>query len=465
MELETLSPLDGRYRQRSAELLPFFSEQALFKYRVFVETEYLIHFLNLTRISKIPTKKYTAGLKKISRTNTADFTLFKKFETIGYKRIKATNHDIKAVEYFIKEKLKQQGLSEISNYVHFALTSDDVNNIAYALALSDALEATIIPKISILRTQLSALAKKNRGSVMLARTHGQPATPTTFGKEMNVFANRLEKKLQILSSSSLGAKLNGATGTYAAHIVAFPEFNWLKFSKSFIESLNKGRKLKLIPTLVTTQIEPHDRMIEVFDCIKHINNILIGLDQDVWNYISRGLVVQRAKRGEAGSSTMPHKVNPIDFENSEGNLGIANALLAFMVNKLPISRLQRDLSDSTVLRNIGVALGYSLVAYKSLSKGLGKISFNTSEAAQELDDHPEILTEAIQVILKKKGIPNAYEKLKDRSRGKKITLEDLHKWLGELKLDEETKARLQKLKPSDYIGLAKVLATLREQTD
>ncbi len=462
MEIETLSPLDGRYRQKSAELLTFFSEQALFKYRVLVEIEYLTHFLNLTGASKIPAKKYTAKLQKISRTNIADFTLFKKIENVGYKKIKATNHDIKAVEYFIKEKLKQQGLSEIADYVHFGLTSDDVNNIAHALALSDALEAAIIPHISSLHKQLAALAKAHRGSVMLARTHGQPATPTTFGKEMNVFANRLAKKLRLLGKSSLGAKLNGATGTYAAHVVAFPEFNWMNFSRSFIASLNKGRRIKLESSLVTTQIEPHDRTIEVFDCIKHINNILIGLDQDLWNYISHGLVVQRSRRSETGSSTMPHKVNPIDFENSEGNLGLANALLTFMVNKLPISRLQRDLSDSTVLRNTGVALGHSLVAYKSLSKGLDGIDFNTREAAQELNEHPEILTEAIQIILKKAGIVDAYEKIKDRSRGKKITREDLRQWLEELDLDEETKHRLQKLKPTDYIGLAKVLSTLRE---
>lgn len=462
MEVETLSPLDGRYRQKSTELLPFFSEHSLFKYRVFVETEYLIHFLNLTRVSKTPAKKYMAGLKKISRTTAADFTLFKKIETIGYKKIKATNHDIKAVEYFIKEKLKQEGLSEIANYLHFGLTSDDVNNIANALALSDALEAPIIPQISNLHAQLATLAKTHRDSVMLARTHGQPASPTTFGKEMNVFATRLAKKLQLLRRSSLGAKLNGATGTYAAQVVAFPEFDWMKFSKSFIASLNKGRNIKLEASLVTTQIEPHDRMIEIFDCIKHVNNILIGLDQDLWNYISRGLVVQRSKRGETGSSTMPHKVNPIDFENSEGNLGLANALLAFMVNKLPISRLQRDLSDSTVLRNIGVALGYSLVAYKSLSKGLAGIALNTRQAEQEVNDHPEILTEAIQVILKTRGIPDAYEKLKDRSRGKKITLEDLREWVEELDLDQETRRHLLKLAPTDYIGLAKVLSTLRE---
>ena len=462
MEIETLSPLDGRYRQKSAELLPFFSEQALFKYRVFVETEYLIHFINLTGASKTPAKKYTAGLKNISRTNTADFTLFKKIETRGYKKIKATNHDIKAVEYFIKEKLKQQGLREIENYVHFGLTSDDVNNLAYALALSDSLEALIIPQINSLHTQLATLAKKQSGSVMLARTHGQPATPTTFGKEINVFASRLAKKLHILSQISLGAKLNGATGTYAAHMVAFPKLNWLKFSKGFIEMLNKGRMIKLKATVVTTQIEPHDSLVEVFDCIKHINNILIGLDQDLWTYISRGLVTQRPVRGEIGSSTMPHKVNPIDFENSEGNMGLANALLAFLGNKLPISRLQRDLSDSTVLRNIGVALGYSLIGYKSLSAGLSKIAFNEHRASQELDEHPEVLTEAIQILLRKEGVFDAYEKLKDRSRGKSITTKGLQDLIDELDIDEATKLRIKKLRPADYIGLAAVLATITE---
>jgi adenylosuccinate lyase len=279
---------------------------------------------------------------------------------------------------------------------------------------------------------------------------------------MNVFANRVGKKLAMLNKVSLGAKLNGAAGTYAAHAVTFLNVDWLKFSKNFIKSLNKNRQIELKPALVTTQIEPHDSLVEVFDCLKHINNILIGLDQDLWQYVSRGLVTQKLVRGEVGSSTMPHKVNPIDFENSEGNLGLANALLAFLGNKLPISRLQRDLSDSTVLRNIGVALGYSLVGYKSLSAGLNKIAFNEHAALQELDQHPEVLTEAIQVILKKAGVEKAYENLKDKSRGKTITAKELREFIDDLEIDEAIKLLIKQLKPADYIGLAADLATLED---
>jgi adenylosuccinate lyase len=457
-ELESLSPLDSRYRSKSAELLPFFSEFAFFRYRVFVEIEYLIRFLAITETS---TGSATA-LRKISKVTPADFNLFKKIETRGYKKIKATNHDVKAIEYFIKEKLSGPERKAITAYVHFGLTSDDVNNIAYALMLSDALAKSILPQVTQLHNELRSIAKKHRSSVLLARTHGQPAIPTTFGKEMKVFAYRIGKKLEILNNISLGAKLNGATGTYAAHLIAFPKVDWLKFSENFIDSLNKNRKIKLKATLVTTQVEPHDSLVEVLDCIKHINNILIGLDQDLWQYVSRGLVTQMPVRGEIGSSTMPHKVNPIDFENSEGNLGLANALLAFLSSKLPISRLQRDLSDSTVMRNIGVALGYTLVGYKSLSVGLNKITFNEQEASREIDQHPEVLTEAIQVLLKKEGVYNAYEKLKDKTRGKSIAIKDLQQLVDKLDINEEVKLRIKKLKPADYIGLAVVLATLDE---
>ena len=462
-KLEALSPLDGRYRSKSLELLPFFSDFAFFKYRVFVELEYLIYFLKFTGVSKLLAKKFTATLRKIRNTSMADFELFKKIDTQGTKKIKATNHDVKAIEYLIKEKLNRQKLNEIANYVHFALTSDDVNNIAYALMLSDSLEKSIIPQVNNVHRELTKIAKKFRSSVLLARTHGQAAIPTTFGKEINVFANRIGRKLQMLSKISLGAKINGATGTYAAHVVSFPKLNWMKFSKRFIETLNKNRKIKLKTILVTTQIEPHDSLVEIFDCIKHINNILIGLNQDLWSYMSHGLIEQRPIRGEIGSSTMPHKINPIDFENSEGNLGMANALLAFLVTKLPISRLQRDLSDSTVLRNISVALGYCLVGYKSLLKGLSRISFNEQAAAQELDQHPEVLTEAIQVLLKREGVFDAYEQLKERSRGKVTRLADLHKLVEELDLDKGIKLRIKNLKPANYIGLAGILSTIRDE--
>jgi len=462
-KLEALSPLDGRYRSKSLELLPFFSDFAFFKYRVFVEVEYLIYFLKFTGVSKLLAKKFTATLRKIRNTSMADFELFKKIDTQGTKKIKATNHDVKAIEYLIKEKLNRQKLNEIANYVHFALTSDDVNNIAYALMLSDSLEKSIIPQVNNVHRELTKIAKKFRSSVLLARTHGQAAIPTTFGKEINVFANRIGRKLQMLSKISLGAKINGATGTYAAHVVSFPKLNWMKFSKRFIETLNKNRKIKLKTILVTTQIEPHDSLVEIFDCIKHINNILIGLNQDLWSYMSHGLIEQRPIRGEIGSSTMPHKINPIDFENSEGNLGMANALLAFLVTKLPISRLQRDLSDSTVLRNISVALGYCLVGYKSLLKGLSRISFNEQAAAQELDQHPEVLTEAIQVLLKREGVFDAYEQLKERSRGKVTRLADLHKLVEELDLDKGIKLRIKNLKPANYIGLAGILSTIRDE--
>jgi adenylosuccinate lyase len=460
--IETLNPLDSRYKTQTYPLVPFFSDFAFFKYRVTVEIEYLIFLLNITKASNSITKGDTDQLREIQNVTNTDFNLFKRIEKQGYKKIKATNHDVKAIEYFIKEKLRSANLDAISQYVHFALTSDDTNNLAYALMISDSLEKVIIPEIETIYTEIFLLAKKYSKSVLLAKTHGQPATPTTFGKEMNVYATRLEKKLHNLKTLNIGAKLNGATGTYAAHYVAFPNVNWIKFTKDFIQQLNTNKKVKLKATILTTQIEPHDSLVELFDDIRHVNNILMGLDQDIWNYISNKLIIQKLVSGEIGSSTMPHKINPIDFENSEGNLGISNSILIFLSNKLPISRLQRDLSDSTVMRNIGTSFGYSLVGYKSLLKGLSKISFNDVRAQQEISEHPEVLSEAIQVILKKDGIKNGYEIMKDLSQNTSFDMNKIVSFLESAKVSKKTIEYIKNLKSSEYIGIASKLSTLQE---
>lgn len=459
---ETLNPLDSRYKTSTSPLVPFFSEFAFFKYRVFVEIEYLIYFLSVTDLSRDLKKSNTELLREIQNVTIADFKLFRKIEKQGYKKIKATNHDVKAIEYFIKEKLHRVKLGSISQYVHFALTSDDTNNLAYALMISDCMEKVIIPEIENINSEILKLSEKYSKSVLLAKTHGQPATPSTFGKEMNVYANRLRRKLRDLKTMSIGAKLNGATGTYAAHYVSFPNVNWVKFTKELIQELNLNRKVKLKATIITTQIEPHDSLVELFDHIRHINNILIGFDQDIWNYISNRLIIQKIVSGEVGSSTMPHKVNPIDFENSEGNLGISNSLLIFLSNKLPITRLQRDLSDSTVMRNIGTSFGYSLVGYKSLLKGLGKISFNEERAQQEINEHPEILAEAIQVVLKKEGIKNGYEIMKDLSQNTNFDMDKVIILLESAKVNKTTIDYIKNLKPSEYIGIASKLAIMQE---
>jgi adenylosuccinate lyase len=450
---DSINPLDGRYYEKTRALAPYFSEQALMKYRVMMECEFLI-CLSQSRIT---------GLRKFTPNEVKKFrALYEKFNDASYKNIKAfekvTNHDVKALEYFIKENLKNTSLKNTLEWVHFGLTSEDTNNCSYALILSDSLESVMIPEIKKIILELHALAKKHKDLPMLARTHGQSASPTTFGKEMKVFVARLEKRLDGLTNIKIQAKLNGATGNYNAFVAAYPKADWMGFSKRYIESLNKGRSQKLEVNLITTQIECHDSYVEVFDALRHINTILIDFDQDIWRYISDGWVKQKPKKGEVGSSTMPHKINPIDFENSEGNLGLANTLFEFFARKLPISRLQRDLSDSTVERAFGSAFGHSLLAYSSLLKGLSKIEVNYAKIKEDLLEHPEVVAEAIQTVLRREGYPIPYEALKELTRGKEVTMEDFKVFINNLKVSEKIKAELKKFTPLSYIGIASKIA-------
>lgn len=446
-----INPLDGRYFEKTRALAPFFSEQALMKYRIKMEGEY---FIALSVSGKTALRKLSASeIKKIRSLydlSENDFKQIKKIE-------KKTNHDVKAVEYFIKEKLSKTSLKDSLEWIHFALTSEDTNNIAYALILSDSLEKVMIPSISKITSELNILSKKYKNLPMLARTHGQSASPTTFGKEIKVYALRLEKILVGLKSIQIEAKLNGATGNYNAHYVAYPKIDWALFSKKFIESFNKNRTQKLKQNAITTQIECHDSYVAIFDTLRRINTILLDFNQDMWRYISDDWVGQIPKAGETGSSTMPHKINPIDFENSEGNLGLANAFFEFFARKLPISRLQRDLSDSTVERAFGTAFGHSYLAYNSLLKGLSKIKVNEVKIKEELSNHPEVITEAIQTILRREGVEMPYEKLKELSRGKKITMNDIHKFINDLKTSDKIKKELLKISPENYTGLASKL--------
>ena len=451
MSLYSISPIDGRYEKQTFVLSPFSSEKGLMQYRVVVEGEYFIA-LSLSR--KTALRKFSnTEIKKVRslyRLSSKDFEHIKNIE-------QKTNHDVKAVEYFLKEKLAKTSLKKSVEWIHFGLTSYDINTVARSMMLCDALAEVIIPKITSLTKNINNISKKYKTLPMLSRTHGQPASPTTFGKEMKVFEQRLKKQSDILKNVRMSVKFSGATGNFNAHHVAYPKVDWIKFAKNFINGLNKNRKIKLELNLPTTQVDPHDREAEIFDCLRRINTILIGFNQDIWHYISDEWLVQKTVKGEVGSSAMPHKVNPINFENSEGNLGLANALLNFFSNKLPISRLQRDLSDSTVERNFGSALAYSLIAYENLLKGLLKIDVNKHKMAKDLNNHPEIITEAIQTILRREGVAMPYEKLKELTRGKNITMGDIHKFIDTLKVSIEVKKELKKITPANYIGLASKL--------
>ncbi len=448
-ELEAISPIDGRYRKKVESLKTYFSEAALIQYRTRVEIEYLIALsetkgLNLRALTQA---EKTQLINIYKNFTLADAEMVKDKEAI-------TNHDVKSVEYFLKEKLTGTSLEDIVEWIHFALTSEDINNLAYALMLSEAIHNEIIPAMQNLVSIIDGFADANKSVSMLARTHGQSASPTTFGKEMKVFSARLTRQLEQLQSYKILAKLNGATGNYNAHMIAFPKINWTKFTCKFIDKLNQDLTIKLETNLLTTQIESHDTYAELFDIISRFNTILISFNQDIWRYISDNWVSQKPKAGEVGSSTMPHKVNPIDFENSEGNLGLANALFGFFKSKLPISRLQRDLTDSTVVRNMGVALAYSLIAYQSAIKGLSKVSVNETKIKEALYDHPEVIAEAIQTVMRREGKAVPYEQLKELTRGKKITLDDFQKFINELDVNKEVKAELHAISPENYIGIA-----------
>ncbi len=439
-----INPLDGRYFDKTRALAPYFSEEALMSYRVRMEGEYLIA---LSKESKVGLRKFTPSeinqIRNLYNLSDKDFQEIKGLE-------RTTNHDVKAVEYFIKEKLKKTSLKDSIEWVHFALTSEDTNNIAYALLLSESLEQVMIPEIEKVVKEINVLAKAHKSLPMLARTHGQSASPTTFGKEMRVFSSRIEKQLVTLKKLKIEAKLNGATGNYNAHMAAYPDVDWIKFSKKFIPILNK----KLEANLITTQIECHDSYVEVFDALRRINAILLDFNQDMWRYISDGWIKQKINKNETGSSTMPHKVNPIDFENSEGNLGLANALFEFFARKLPISRLQRDLSDSTVERAFGTAFGHSFLAYTSLLKGLSKIEVTKNKIREALMEHTEVIAEAIQTVLRRQNYPIPYEKLKELTRGKIVTIDDFKNFVEKLDVSPKVKKELHNFTPETYIGLA-----------
>lgn len=457
--LEAISPIDGRYRRYTEPLAKIFSEAGLIQYRITVEVEYLIA---LSEHSEVGIRKFSLNEKRMLRElcnlSLSQIQVIKTIEMGGHPHVQKTNHDVKAIEYFIKERLRETSLCDSLEWIHFALTSEDTNNIAYALMLSDGIERVIFLKIRSLLGKLEDFSRKYKSVPMLARTHGQPASPTTAGKEFKVFAKRLERQMKQLQNFRILVKLNGATGNYNAHHVACPDVDWVDFARNFIENFNRERFLKLEFNLYTTQIEPHDTYAELFDNLRRLNTLLIDFCQDMWRYISDGWLEQKPTEGEVGSSTMPHKVNPSDFETAEGNLGLANMFFDFFSEKLPISRLQRHLSDSTVIRNFGVALGHSLIAYECILKGLDKITINEEEIIQVLENHPEIIAEAIQTILRREGISTPYEKLKALTRGRRVILEDIRKFIDELDVSDEVKAELKQITSTNYTGIASYLA-------
>ena len=448
--LNALSTIDGRYSAQADNLRPFFSEFGLIKNRVKIEILWLILLGDDDEIKEIP--KFSKKTKQQLDLIIQHFSL-ENAESIKIIE-KDTNHDVKAVEYWLKDNLKSNSeIQAVSEFIHFACTSEDINNLSYALMLKEGMEQAIIPSIKMLEKNLSVKAKLYSSIPMLARTHGQTASPTTLGKEFANVSSRISRQIVALATQDYLGKMNGAVGNYNAHYSAYPNKDWHNFSKVFIESLG------LKQNAYTTQIEPHDFMAEIFHSIIRVNSILIDLNRDLWSYISNSYFTQKTLKNEVGSSTMPHKVNPIDFENSEGNLGLANALLTHLSEKLPLSRWQRDLTDSTVLRNIGLALGYSLVAYKSCLKGLDKIEVNQEKINIDLDSAWEILAEPIQTVMRKNGISNPYEKLKELTRGsQKINQKILHDFISALEISKEDKEYLINLKPQTYLGIAIHLA-------
>jgi len=447
--LSALSPLDGRYHKQLEPLRTILSEAGLIRARVRVEVEWLLALADEPGIPEVPS--FSRGAVDALRGLVADFS-----ETDA-ERVKAieatTNHDVKAIEYWLKERVAgQKELERSAEFIHFACTSEDINNLSYALMLSEARDWVILPAIDRLIETLATMARAHAALPMLARTHGQPASPTTLGKELANVVHRLRRARETAAAVPLTAKINGAVGNYNAHVVAYPEVDWEAFARRFVEALG----LKFNP--YTIQIEPHDGIAELCDALARLNTILIDLDRDVWGYISLGYFRQRVVAGEVGSSTMPHKVNPIDFENSEGNLGLANALLRHLAEKLPISRWQRDLTDSTVLRNVGVALGHSLLGYTGCLKGLDKLEADAVRIAEDLDANWEVLAEAVQTVMRRYGVAGAYEQLKDLTRGKRLTRDALAALIRSLPVPEAERDRLLALTPATYIGRAAELA-------
>ena len=442
--LKAISPIDGRYADKTTFLVPFFSEMALIRYRVQVEVEYFIALceLPLPQLAAFPKEKYT-DLRKLYQNFTEE-------EALKVKEIEqTTNHDVKAVEYFIKEAFDYLQLQPYKEFIHFGLTSQDINNTAIPLSIKEAVQQVYLPALEQLLSKLRSLVAQWEDVPLLARTHGQPASPTRLGKEFEVFVVRMEQQLQTLIAVPYAAKFGGATGNYNAHKVAYPNIDWKAFGTRFVEEI-----LVLHHSFPTTQIEHYDHLAALFDALKRINTILIDLNRDIWTYISMDYFKQQIKAGEVGSSAMPHKVNPIDFENSEGNLGIANALLEHLSAKLPISRLQRDLTDSTVLRNVGVPFGHILIALQSTLKGLNKLLLNEDKIREDLQDHWAVVAEAIQTILRREGYPNPYEALKALTRtNTAITAETISSFIDTLEVSEDVKAELKVITPENYTGV------------
>ena len=442
--LIAISPVDGRYRHTTEKLADYFSEQALIRYRIRVEVEYFIALceLPLPQLRGVDPAAFKALRSLYTDFSTADAERVKQIESV-------TNHDVKAVEYVIKEKMDVIGLGDCKEFIHFGLTSQDINNTAIPLSLKEALNDVYYPAIEQIRDKLEAFAHEWRGVAMLARTHGQPASPTTLGKEFMVYVERLEKQLAQLHAIAVPAKFGGATGNFNAHHAAYPAIDWVAFANRFV-----GEKLGLSRSQYTTQIEHYDNLAAIFDNMKRIDTILIDLSRDMWMYISEEYFKQQIKAGEVGSSAMPHKVNPIDFENAEGNLGIANAVFAHLASKLPLSRLQRDLTDSTVLRNIGVPIAHALIAFQSLMKGLGKVILNREALERDLEQNWAVVAEGIQTILRREGYPKPYEALKALTRtNTHITHEAITAFIATLDVAESVKEELRALTPSTYTGI------------
>ena len=443
-ELNAISPIDGRYRNKTVSLSQYFSEEALIRYRVLVEVEYFIALceLPLPQLSGVDKNVYSELRKMYENFSTEDALWIKETE-------KTTNHDVKAVEYFIKAAFDKLGLQQYKEFIHFGLTSQDINNTAIPLSTKEAFEKVYMPGLISVVAKLKELSIEWKDIPMLARTHGQPASPTRLGKEIQVFVERLEEQMRLLFNVPFAAKFGGATGNYNAHVVAYPNNDWRKFGNEFVEDV-----LGLHHSFPTTQIEHYDHFAAFFDALKRINTILIDLDRDIWTYVSMDYFKQKIKAGEIGSSAMPHKVNPIDFENSEGNLGIANAIFEHLSAKLPVSRLQRDLTDSTVLRNIGVPMGHALIAFEATLKGLNKLLLNEDKFAEDLERNWAVVAEAIQTILRREAYPNPYEALKELTRTNTvINKEAIHNFIDTLNVSDAIKAELMQITPSNYLGI------------
>ena len=443
-ELNAVSPIDGRYRSKTKSLSAYFSEEALIKYRVLVEVEYFISMCeyDVPQLQGVD-KNLFGKLRGIYENfSTEDALWIKETE-------KTTNHDVKAVEYFIKKKFDEFGLEKFKEFIHFGLTSQDINNTAIPLSTKEAFENVYLPSLIAIVQKLKELSVEWAAIPLLARTHGQPASPTRLGKEILVFVERIEEQMRLLFNVPFAAKFGGATGNYNAHKVAYPNHDWKAFGSQFVEE-----NLGLRHSFPTTQIEHYDHFAAFFDALKRINTILIDLDRDIWTYVSMDYFKQKIKAGEIGSSAMPHKVNPIDFENSEGNLGIANAIFEHLSAKLPLSRLQRDLTDSTVLRNIGVPIGHTLIAFESTLKGLNKLLLNEVKFAEDLEKNWAVVAEAIQTILRREGYPNPYEALKDLTRTNTIiNKESIHAFIESLNVSNDIKTELKAITPSNYLGI------------